>query len=90
VTFAPDSWQPSTSAADVRIGENRFSGDLRTYQIQATVEEITVDITPVGQVPAWRALRPATCSTAPAARYGTRSRSFTVSSESRRGMRLGR
>jgi hypothetical protein len=90
VTFAPDSWQSSTSAADVRIGENRFSGDLRTYQIQATVEEITVDITPVGQVPAWRALRPATCSTAPAARYGTRSRSFTVSSESRRGMRLGR
>ncbi len=54
VTFAPDSWQSSTSAADVRIGENRFSGDLRTYQIQATVEEITVDITLVGQVPAWR------------------------------------
>jgi predicted secreted hydrolase len=54
VTFAPDSWQSSTSAADVRIGENRFSGDLRTYQIQATVEEITVEITLVGQAPAWR------------------------------------
>jgi hypothetical protein len=39
VTYARDSWQSSTSVADVRIGENRFSGDLRTYRIQATVEE---------------------------------------------------
>jgi hypothetical protein len=54
LTYAPESWEASTSGADVRIGENRFSGDLRTYQIQATVEEITVDITLVGQVPAWR------------------------------------
>jgi hypothetical protein len=52
--YAPDSWQTSTSGADVRIGENRFSGDLHTYRIQATVEEITVDVTLVGQVPAWR------------------------------------
>jgi hypothetical protein len=48
VTFAPDSWQASTSVADVRIGENRLSGDLRTYRIQATVAEITVDITLIG------------------------------------------
>jgi predicted secreted hydrolase len=54
VTFPPDSWQSSTSAADVRIGENRFSGDLHTYRIQGAVEEITVDVTLVGQVPAWR------------------------------------
>ncbi len=53
-TFAPDSWQASTSGADVRIGENRFSGDLHTYQIKATVEEVTVDVTLVGRVPAWR------------------------------------
>jgi hypothetical protein len=52
--YAPDSWQASTSGADVRIGENRFSGDLHTYRIQATVEEIAVDVTLVGQVPAWR------------------------------------
>jgi hypothetical protein len=54
VTYAPDSWQASTSTADVRIGENRFSGDLHTYRIQATVDEITVDVTLVGQVRAWR------------------------------------
>jgi hypothetical protein len=54
VTLPPDSWQASTSGADVRIGENRFTGDLHTYRIQATVEEITVDVTLVGQVRAWR------------------------------------
>jgi hypothetical protein len=54
VTYAPESWQASTSCADVRIGDNRFSGDLHTYRIQATVDEITVDATLVGQVWAWR------------------------------------
>jgi hypothetical protein len=54
VTLPPGSWQASTRGADVRIGENRFSGDLYTYRIQATVEEIPVDVTLVGQVPAWR------------------------------------
>jgi hypothetical protein len=38
----------------VRIGDNRFGDDLHTYRIHATVEEIAVDVTLVGQVPAWR------------------------------------
>jgi CrtC N-terminal lipocalin domain len=54
VTYERESWEASTSGADVRIGENRFSGDLHTYRIEATVEEIAVDVTLVGQVPAWR------------------------------------
>src|SRR6202049_3824921 len=54
LTYAPESWEASAGGADVRIGENRFSGDLHTYRIQATAEEITVDVTLVGQVPAWR------------------------------------
>jgi hypothetical protein len=54
LTSPAESWQASTSRADVRIGENRFSGDLHTYRIQATVEEITIDVTLVGHVPAWR------------------------------------
>jgi predicted secreted hydrolase len=54
VTYAPESWQASTDGADVRIGENRFSGDLHRYRIHATVEEIVIDVTLVGQVPAWR------------------------------------
>jgi len=54
LTYAPERWQASTCRADVRIGENRFSGDLHTYRIQATVEEVAIDVTLVGQVPAWR------------------------------------
>jgi hypothetical protein len=54
VTFAPETWQASTRSADVRIGDNRFSGDLHTYRIQAVVDEISVDVTLVGQVHAWR------------------------------------
>jgi hypothetical protein len=53
-TYPADSWLASTSRADVRIGENRFRGDLHSYSIEATVDEITVDVTLVGQVPAWR------------------------------------
>src|SRR4030088_2122045 len=54
VTYAPESWNASTRGADVRIGENRYSGGLYTYRIQAAVEEITVDVTLVGEVPPWR------------------------------------
>lgn len=54
VTYSAGSWQASSTEADVRIGENRFRGDLHTYRIEAAVEEVTVDITLVGQVPAWR------------------------------------
>jgi predicted secreted hydrolase len=38
----------------MRIGENRFAGDLHSYRIQASVEEITIDVTLVGQLPPWR------------------------------------
>jgi hypothetical protein len=54
VAYAPETWQAATSSADVRIAGNRFSGDLHTYRIQATVDAIAVDVTLVGQVPAWR------------------------------------
>lgn len=36
------------------IGENRFTGDLHTYRIQATAEEISADVTLTGEVPPWR------------------------------------
>jgi len=38
----------------VRLGSNRFTGDLHTYRIEATAEEISVDVTLTGEVPAWR------------------------------------
>jgi hypothetical protein len=53
-TYEPESWSAATEAADVRIGENRFTGDLTTYSIHATVEEVAIDVTLVGKVRAWR------------------------------------
>ncbi|MEA2623739.1 MAG: hypothetical protein QOH61_2649 [Chloroflexota bacterium] len=54
VTFDPALWSRATDHADVRIGANRFTGDLHTYRITATVDEIAVDITLEGDVAAWR------------------------------------
>jgi hypothetical protein len=54
VTFDPAVWSSATDRADVRIGDNRFSGDLHTYRIVATVDDIAVDVTLEGEVPAWR------------------------------------
>jgi hypothetical protein len=48
------NFSASPETCDVRIGGNVFAGDLHTYTIRAAVEEIEVDITLTGQVPAWR------------------------------------
>src|ERR1700680_741025 len=50
----PELFTASKSGCDVRIGTNRFVGDLDRYQITATIEEISVDIELTGEVPAWR------------------------------------
>jgi hypothetical protein len=52
--FAAETFSASTETCDVRIGDNAFVGDLHTYTIRAQVEEIGVDVTLTGQVPAWR------------------------------------
>jgi len=52
--FAPGSYTAATDHADVRIDGNRFEGDLHTYHITATVDEVSVDVTLTGQVPSWR------------------------------------
>jgi hypothetical protein len=51
---APEMFDASKSTCDVRIGTNRFVGDLNRYHITATIEEISVDIELSGQVRAWR------------------------------------
>lgn len=48
------SWTAATDRADVRIGDNRFEGDLHTYRITATAEEISVDVTLTGEIRPWR------------------------------------
>jgi CrtC N-terminal lipocalin domain len=50
----PAAYTASTESCDVRIGENFFAGDLHTYRIHARVEDLEVDVTLTGQVPAWR------------------------------------
>jgi hypothetical protein len=50
----PEMFHASKSTCDVRIGTNRFVGDLNRYHITATIEEISVDIELRGEVLAWR------------------------------------
>jgi hypothetical protein len=38
----------------VRIGDESFAGDLHTYQITAQIEDVAVDVSLTGEVPAWR------------------------------------
>ena len=52
--YPPLAWSAAKDHADVRLGANRFSGDLHHYRIEATVEEISVDATLTGNIPAWR------------------------------------
>lgn len=54
VELDPATFSASTERCDVRIGENTFSGDLHTYTIHAKVDEIQLDATLTGQLPAWR------------------------------------
>jgi hypothetical protein len=51
---AADQFIASKEGCDVRIGTNRFVGDLRRYRITAAIEEISVDIELTGEVRAWR------------------------------------
>jgi hypothetical protein len=54
VHYPPGEWSAAKDHCDVRLGENRFTGDLHRYRIQATAEEISVDVTLTGEVPPWR------------------------------------
>jgi hypothetical protein len=53
-SFDPAACTAAKDRCDVRIGDNTFAGDLHTYRIKAAIENISVDITLVGQVPPWR------------------------------------
>ncbi|MDH6236678.1 hydroxyneurosporene dehydrogenase [Cryobacterium sp. CG_9.6] len=55
-TFAttPALFSAASERCDVTIGKNTFAGDLHTYRIQATIDNVSVDVTLTGTVPAWR------------------------------------
>jgi hypothetical protein len=54
VHYPPGEWSAAKDRADVRLGRNRFTGDLHHYRIEAAAEEISVDVTLAGEVPPWR------------------------------------
>jgi hypothetical protein len=54
VTFDPALWSSARDHADVRIGTNRFTGDLQTYRITAALGDVAVDVTLEAEVPSWR------------------------------------
>src|SRR5260370_20357112 len=45
VHYPPAECSAATDHADVRLGANRFAGDLHEYRIQATADESSVDVT---------------------------------------------
>jgi hypothetical protein len=52
--FKPAEYSAAPDRCDVRIGANSFAGDLHTYQIVATADDIAVEVSLTGEVPAWR------------------------------------
>ncbi len=54
VSLPAGAWNAATERADVRLADNRFEGDLHTYRITATAEEVSVAVTLTGQIPPWR------------------------------------
>ena len=51
VHYPPGEWSAAKDHADVRLGGNRFTGDLHRYRIHAAAEEVSVDVTLTGEVP---------------------------------------
>jgi len=53
-TFGPAEFTAAQERCDVRIGDNSFSGDLHSYRIVAKIDDLEVEISLTGEVPAWR------------------------------------
>ncbi|CAK6481356.1 lipocalin-like domain-containing protein [Peribacillus castrilensis] len=53
-TFDAKDFSSSRETCDVKIGDNRFYGDLQHYSIQAELDEVSVDVQLEGQISPWR------------------------------------
>ncbi|MCB1720302.1 MAG: hydroxyneurosporene dehydrogenase [Alphaproteobacteria bacterium] len=49
-----DKFSASKEQCDVHIGDNRFSGDLHRYRIEATIDDVSVEVDLTGEIAAWR------------------------------------
>jgi predicted secreted hydrolase len=54
IHFPAEEWSAARDHADVRLANNRFTGDLHTYRIEAAAEDVSVDVTLIGKIPPWR------------------------------------
>jgi hypothetical protein len=52
--FKPEEFSAAKDHCDVRIGVSTFGGDLHSYTITAKIEDIEVEVSLTGEVPAWR------------------------------------
>ncbi len=52
--FEAEAFSASKDGCDVRIGDNHFVGDLNRYDIKAAIEDVSVEIELIGEVPSWR------------------------------------
>ena len=52
--FPADSFSASTDRADVRIGANRFTGDVSHYEIDAEIDDLKINVTLDAQIRPWR------------------------------------
>jgi predicted secreted hydrolase len=53
-TGSRDDFAASKDGCDVRIGANRFVGDLQTYTVHVEIDDVSADLTLRSQVPPWR------------------------------------
>ena len=53
-TFDARDFSMATDTADIRIGDNRFVGDLSTYRITADLGTVAVDLTLESEIAPWR------------------------------------
>ncbi|MFT3757198.1 MAG: lipocalin-like domain-containing protein [Pseudoxanthomonas sp.] len=54
LTVDPAEFSAAKDHCDVRIGDNRFSGDLHRYRIEASIDEVSVEVDLIGEIAAWR------------------------------------
>lgn len=53
-TFSQSEYSAATDRLDVRIGGNRLHGDLHSCHLVAQIDDLALDLTLIGDVPAWR------------------------------------
>ncbi|MFZ2526979.1 MAG: hydroxyneurosporene dehydrogenase [Rhodococcus sp. (in: high G+C Gram-positive bacteria)] len=53
-TGSASEFSASQTTCDVRVGRNRFTGDLHRYRIDAQIDDVEVGIDLVGTVPSYR------------------------------------